>query len=89
MTAATATGATPPATPYAAAGTYTVTLTVTDNKGATNSTTQSVTVTAPPAEPAADGGVHLTRSEPDGVGRTGRRSIGPGRHGRVVRVGLR
>lgn len=32
---------------YAAAGTYTVALTVTDNLGATSSTTQSVTVTAP------------------------------------------
>ncbi|TDN90830.1 LamG domain-containing protein [Microbacterium sp. BK668] len=34
---------------YAAAGTYTVELTVTDNNGATNTTTRSVTVTAPPA----------------------------------------
>ena len=41
-----ATGATPDHT-YAAAGTYQVKLTVTDNKGATNSTTQQVTVTAP------------------------------------------
>jgi len=31
---------------YAAAGTYTVTLTVTDNQGATNTTTRSVTVTS-------------------------------------------
>ncbi len=41
----TATGATASRT-YAAAGTYTVTLTVTDNKGATNSKSQSVTVTS-------------------------------------------
>lgn len=34
---------------YATAGTYTVTLTVTDDDGATNTTTRSVTVTAPPA----------------------------------------
>jgi PKD repeat protein len=33
---------------YTAAGTYSVSLTVTDNKGATNTTTQSVQVTAPP-----------------------------------------
>ncbi|MFE4469864.1 PKD domain-containing protein [Leifsonia sp. NPDC056824] len=41
----TATGATA-SHAYAAAGTYTVTLTVTDNQGATNSTSQSVTVAA-------------------------------------------
>ena len=41
---------------YAAAGTYTVTLTVTDNLGATNASSQSVTVTAPvgPVTLAAD-----------------------------------
>ncbi|MEN6410289.1 MAG: S8 family serine peptidase [Anaerolineaceae bacterium] len=38
---------------YAAAGTYTVGLTVTDNDGATGITSQNVTVTAPPAVPAA------------------------------------
>ncbi|RKR72934.1 beta strand repeat-containing protein [Frondihabitans australicus] len=35
---------------YAAGGTYTVSLTVTDNGGATNTATQSVTVTAPAAQ---------------------------------------
>lgn len=34
---------------YATAGTYTLTLTVADDQGATNSTTTQVTVTAPPA----------------------------------------
>ncbi|MEO7016865.1 MAG: PKD domain-containing protein, partial [Leifsonia sp.] len=43
----TATGATASHT-YAAGGSYTVRLTVTDNLGATNSTTATVTVTAPP-----------------------------------------
>lgn len=38
---------------YSAAGTYTVTLTVTDNRGATNSTSQTVTVTAPNQPPVA------------------------------------
>ncbi|HSF43343.1 MAG TPA: PKD domain-containing protein [Thermoanaerobaculia bacterium] len=38
-----------PSRTYAAAGTYTVTLSVTDNGGATSSTSKSVTVTAPAA----------------------------------------
>ncbi len=39
--------ATNPSKTYSAAGTYSVSLTVTDNQGATNSVTKSVTVTAP------------------------------------------
>ena len=42
-----------PSRAYAAAGTYTVGLTVTDDDNATGSTSKSVTVTAPPAAPAA------------------------------------
>src|SRR6184192_2635496 len=38
---------------YATGGTYTVRLTVTDNKGTTNSTSQSVTVTPPNTPPTA------------------------------------
>jgi PKD repeat protein len=37
---------------YGATGTYTVSLTVTDNLGATSTTSQQVSVTAPPADPA-------------------------------------
>jgi PKD repeat protein len=42
-----------PSHTYAAAGTYTVSLTVTDNAGATNSTSQSITVTAASQPPVA------------------------------------
>ncbi|HEX7708813.1 MAG TPA: S8 family serine peptidase [Thermoanaerobaculia bacterium] len=48
--------ATNPSKTYAAGGTYTVGLTVTDNGGATGSTSQSVTVTAPPS----GGGISLS-----------------------------
>ncbi len=49
--------ATNPSRTYAASGTYTVTLQVTDNGGATNSTSKSVTVTAP-----STGGISLGAS---------------------------
>jgi PKD repeat protein len=40
-----------PSHTYASAGTYSVSLTVTDNDGATDSTSQNVTVSAPPNQP--------------------------------------
>ena len=54
----TATGPTAEHT-YAAAGTYTVRLTVTDDEGATATTTRQVTVTAPPAPPVAEPAVQV------------------------------
>jgi serine protease len=51
--------ATNPSRTYASAGTYTVTLTVTDNGGASNSTSRSVTVSAPPT-----GGSVLSKGVP-------------------------
>ncbi|MCI4567890.1 pre-peptidase C-terminal domain-containing protein [Lysobacter sp. CFH 32150] len=44
-----------PSHTYAAAGTYSVALTVTDNGGATNTITKSVTVTAPPGNVLTNG----------------------------------
>lgn len=48
----TATGATPPAYTYGADGSYPITLTVTDNQGATGTSTQTVDVAAEPAPPS-------------------------------------
>jgi PKD repeat protein len=45
-----------PSHTYGAGGTYTVTLMVTDNQGATNSTSKSVTVTAPNQPPVVNAG---------------------------------
>lgn len=45
---------------YASAGTYSVTLTVADNNGATDSLTQSVTVTAPPVGNVLSNAVAVT-----------------------------
>ncbi len=45
------TGAVPPAHTYNTAGTYDITLTVTDNKGLTNTLVKTVTVTLPPNVP--------------------------------------
>ncbi|WP_165070195.1 PKD domain-containing protein [Marisediminicola senii] len=58
---------------YAAAGTYTVTLTVTDDDGATTASTRAVTVTAPvvpqpPATPAAIATDAFERTTASGLG---------------------
>jgi PKD repeat protein len=49
-----------PSHSYGAGGTYTVTLTVTDNFGGTNSTSHSVTVTAPNQPPVVNAGPNET-----------------------------
>ncbi len=67
-------------------GPYTITLTVTDNQGGTNSTTKDVTVGA--GECASGGGVHDGQS---GLAVTVERVdvVGFGWHGRVVCVDVR
>ncbi|TFD07973.1 PKD domain-containing protein [Cryobacterium sp. TMT1-2-2] len=53
---------------YAAAGTYSIALTVTDNDGATDTTTRSVTVSAPPPVPTGIAADAFTRDVSRGLG---------------------
>jgi PKD repeat protein len=64
---ATGSGATASHT-YAAAGTYTVRLTVTDNRGLTGTTTRSVTVASPPPGPAVLAADTFARTVSGGLG---------------------
>ena len=60
-----------PSHPYAAAGTYTAQLTVTDNQGLTGTTTRQVTVTAPVAGAIADDNFERTVTDGWGSAQTG------------------
>ena len=74
---------------YAAAGTYTVKLTVTDDKGATGSTTKTVTVTAPPAPNQPPVAAFTATPTNLNVAFNGSDLQGHGRQHRRLRLGLR
>jgi PKD repeat protein len=73
---ATATGRTATHT-YADAGTYGVTLTVTDNKGAKNTDTKPITCTRPPVTPSPDN-FTLGTSKPIGTSTSTKGNVGTG-----------
>ena len=83
-TTAAGTGANPQHT-YGAAGTYQVTLTVTDNQGATNSIQKPVIAPGPNQVPTA--ALHLHLHATDATFTDGQQ--GSGRQHRVLRLGLR